>query len=351
MLVSRAMDRRSLVGIWRANVPHWVWIYLPVWVAVIIVGLDGGTPEWAAIFLFLAAAVVLVGITEVAGTYSDREEDWLYAPSNPLVTGDLGAATAKKVFLAENVLAGLLVLALLLVTHNYALVVAVVVGWFVGVSYSLPPLRLKETAVGPFWFGLGVAILPVVAWLSVEPSLTAKHGFILALAAFFLVCNLGHGVTQKLRKTFVALDSGEVKLEQGRSVYDLPTVGFKVKVKNAIALEAAASLGAFALVPVFWHLGIFDTALSVGLLTLPLALTMAAVGLRLKDPIKNRARSMRFMILAWAFIVASLLGAALATIVHWGIAVLVCVAVLGVFVLLFRSIHPMGGKALTAPWR
>ncbi len=321
-----------------------------MWIAIIILALDGRAPDWGPILLFLASSILLLSITEFTGTYADRDEDRLYAQSNPLVTGELDSNIAGRALILQNVLAAALLVILLLVSRDYYLIMAMLIGWFVGVAYSVSPFRFKETVIAPFWFGLGVAILAIVAWLSVESSLTAKDGFIIAFASFLFILNFGHGITQKLRKTFLALDSGMIKVEKGGSICNVRTIGLGLNVKTAIVLEAATALGAFVFVPIFWHLGIFNMPLSITLVTVPLGFTIIAVILRIKEPFANWARSMRFMILAWTFIVASLLGVALTTLLHWGFAILVCAAFLAGFVLLFRTVHPLGGKALTAPW-
>ena len=56
----------------------------------------------------------------------------------------------------QNALTGLLLIGLLLVTFNYQLIVAIAAGWFVGLTYSLPPFRFKETVAAPVLYALGV---------------------------------------------------------------------------------------------------------------------------------------------------------------------------------------------------
>lgn len=147
------------------------------------------------------------------------------------------------------------------------------------------------------------------------------------------------------------MNHGLIQVEQGGSIYNLSTVGFKLKVKNAVALEAIATLGAFILVPIFWHLGIFDMALSIGLLTLPLAFTVLAMVLRIKEPVNNSQKCMLFMTMAWTFIVLLLFAVALASLVHWGFVILACIVFLIGFLLLTRTIHPFGREAVSAPWQ
>ncbi|MBM3157672.1 MAG: hypothetical protein FJ004_10375, partial [Chloroflexi bacterium] len=77
--------KQTLAGLWKANVPPFVWLWSPFWIGAIILGLDGATPEWTATGIFLATMAVLIAIAQYANTYADREEDRLYIPSNPLV--------------------------------------------------------------------------------------------------------------------------------------------------------------------------------------------------------------------------------------------------------------------------
>ncbi len=291
----------------------------------------------------MVAVTIGMGIAELSGTYSDRDEDRIYGPTNPLVTGELDVRTARKALIVQNILAGSLGFALMLVTLNPSLVIAMIVGWFVALSYSLPPLRFKETVAAPFFHALGVALLPIFAWLIVEPSLTAINGFIIAFAAFLFLSSFGFGITIKFRKTLLALNSGLI--QQSSNLYDLGTVGFKLKVGTATALEGITTLGAFILVPIFWHLGIFDMALSVALLSLPLPFAVLAIAMRIKDPVKNGETSVWLLGLAWVFVILSLLAVALASVIHWGFAVLSCILFLLVFSLFVRIVHPWGCKS------
>lgn len=340
------MKKQTLIGLWKANVPPFVWLWSPLWIGAIILGLGGASTEWSAIGLFLATMLVLIGIAQYANTYADRNEDWMYIPSNPLVTGELTVKTARNVFTLQNILAGLLLLALLLITGNYYLTIAMVAGWFVGLAYSLPPLRLKETVWGPIPHALGMALLPIVGWLLVA----SLNNFIIAFALFLFVHGLGFEITNKLRKTSHALSRGHIQQNQQDNVYNISTVGLKLKVKTAMVIEAITTLGAFILVPVFWHLGIFDAPPSIGLLTMPLILTVTVVVLRIKAPLANAPKCMFFMTMAWTFIALILLAVALATLLHWGFAVLFCIGFIIVSLLLVRTIYPFGRRAFTAPW-
>jgi len=135
-------------------------------------------------------------------------------------------------------------------------------------------------------------------------------------------------------------------MEQGGSLYNLSTVGFQLKAKSAMALEAITALGAFILVPVFWHLGIFDAAISIALLTLPLPLTALAMILRFMDPVNNSSKYKMLMTLAWILIAVILFGVGLASLLPWGLVVLTCIVILAGFPLLVRIVHPWGCKSL-----
>lgn len=336
------------MAVWKANSPEVVWMCSPLWVGPIILGLDGAAPEWGPIAIFALTVTCIVAMTELANSYSDRDEDRIYFPSNPLVTAELAAGTAKKALVLQNVLIGLLLIALLLVTFNYYLIVAIAVGWFVGLSYSILPFRFKETGAAPVLYALGVALLPIAAWLVVAPL----NGFIIAFTLFFALHSFGYGITYKFRKTYHALSAGLIQIGQDGSVYNLSSVGLGLKVRTAMALEAISSLGSFALVPIFWHTGVFDVALSIGLLTLPLGSTVLTIVLRMKDPIGNGPKCIVAMTMAWIFIILSFFAVALTGVLqwHWGYAILACIAFPIGSVVLLRAVHPFEFKSLAAPW-
>jgi len=340
------MNGRTLVAVWKANVPHWVWIGSTAWIGAVIIGLEGSSPNWGLLILFVVAVLTIQAIAEFANSYTDRDEDRLYGPTNTLVTGELDAGTARKVLVFQNIVAALLLVAILAVSLNYVLIAVMIAGWFFGVAYSVPPFRLKETIHGPFTHAIAFALLPIAGWLIVEPSLTAKNGFIIAFAALLFLHSFGLGITLKFRKTLLALDTGLIQMEQGGSLYNLSTVGFQLKAKSAMALEAITALGAFILVPVFWHLGIFDAAISIALLTLPLPLTALAMILRFMDPVNNSSKYKMLMTLAWILIAVILFGVGLASLLPWGLVVLTCIVILAGFPLLVRIVHPWGCKSL-----
>jgi len=342
------MGMRKPVALWKANVPHWVWVTSPAWIGAVLLSLDGRPPEWVPLVLFIAAVLSIQTITEFANSYTDRYEDRIYGPTNTLVTGELDAATARKVLLLENIIAGSLLIALFVVTLNYFLMLVMLSGWFLGLAYSLPPFRFKETVHCPLTHGLALALLPVAGWMIVGTPLTERNGFIIAFAGFFFLSSFALGIMLKYRKTLLALDAGLIEITQGSGLALLNTVGLGLKFRNAMALEDITSLSAFALVPVFWHLGIFDTALSIALLAAPLPLVFLAIIQRIKDPLRNSAQYKMLTTLSWILIVAIFLGFALAGTVHWGFAVLVCTALMAGFLLLVKVVHPWGCKSLSA---
>ena len=333
---------------WKANVPHWVWIGSPAWIGAVILGLDGKAPEWVGLALFIVTVLTIQSIAEFVNSYTDRDEDRIYGPTNTIVTRELDAGIAKKILVLQNIVAALLIAALAVVTLNYALISVMIIGWFFGLAYSVSPFRLKETVNGPLAHAIAFALLPVAGWLIVEPSLLAKNGFILAFASFLFLHSYGLGITLKFRKTLLALDSGLVSTKQDSDLYNLSTVGFRLKFKTAMYLEAIAALGSFILVPIFWYLGVFDAALSIALLALPLPLTALAMILRTKDLVKNSSIYKVSMTLSWILIVLTLFGYGLASLIPWGVAALVCVISLVGFPLLVRVVHPWGAKSLNA---
>jgi len=334
--------------LWKANVPHWVWIGSPAWIGAVILGLDGKAPEWVGLALFIVTVLTIQSIAEFVNSYTDRDEDRIYGPTNTIVTRELDAGIAKKILVLQNIVAALLIASLAVVTLNYALISVMIIGWFFGLAYSVSPFRLKETVNGPLAHAIAFALLPVAGWLIVEPSLLAKNGFILAFASFLFLHSYGLGITLKFRKTLLALDSGLVSTKQDSDLYNLSTVGFRLKFKTAMYLEAIAALGSFILVPIFWYLGVFDAALSIALLALPLPLTALAMILRTKDLVKNSSIYKVSMTLSWILIVLTLFGYGLSSLIPWGVAALVCVISLVGFPLLVRVVHPWGAKSLNA---
>ena len=325
-----------------------MWIGSPAWIGAVILGLDGKAPEWVGLALFIVTVLTIQSIAEFVNSYTDRDEDRIYGPTNTIVTRELDAGIAKKILVLQNIVAALLIAALAVVTLNYALISVMIIGWFFGLAYSVSPFRLKETVNGPLAHAIAFALLPVAGWLIVEPSLLAKNGFILAFASFLFLHSYGLGITLKFRKTLLALDSGLVSTKQDSDLYNLSTVGFRLKFKTAMYLEAIAALGSFILVPIFWYLGVFDAALSIALLALPLPLTALAMILRTKDPVKNSSIYKVSMTLSWILIVLTLFGYGLSSLIPWGFAALVCVISLVGFPLLVRVVHPWGAKSLNA---
>jgi 4-hydroxybenzoate polyprenyltransferase len=342
---------RILISVWKANIPVMVWMCIPVWLGPMIIGLGSETPEWGPIAILLVSVALIIAIAEFANTYTDRNEDSIYFPTSPFIIGELDAGIARKALVIENIVIGALLVVLLVLTSSYALIVAMLVAWFVALAYSMPPFRFKETVASPFIFSIGMAPHPIVAWLVVEPSLTAQSGLIIAFTVFFTLHSFGFGITQKLRKTYHAFNSGIIGVAQGSSIYSLNSVGLGLKVRTAMTLEATASLGAFILIPIFWHLGIFDAALSIGLLALPLPLTVLCVVLRIKDPVENSQKCALFMTMAWVLIGLMLLAVSLTDHIHWSLVPLACIVFPIGAILLTRAMHPFGLRAVTAPWK
>jgi len=327
--------------------PPLVWGASPAWIGAIVLGLNGSPPEWDNIALFAVTIMLIQAITEFANSYVDRSEDKVYFTSNPLLTGELQVEIAKKAFVAENIIIAALVLALSIVTINYLLIIVILAYWFAGIAYSLRPFKFKQTLAGPIFIALVSIPLPISGWLVVAPL----NDFIIAFAGFFFLHSFGYGITHKFRKTYHALRDGIIHLEQGSSVYNLKNIDLGMKVKTALALEAIATLGAFCLVPIFWHLGIFSTAFSVALLALPLPFTVWSIVVRIKKPIENVQKGVMFMTMSWALIIICFFATAIATLVPWGFAVLSCIVFLIVFALLLRTVHRFEFKAVTAPWQ
>ncbi len=327
--------------------PPLVWGASPAWIGAIILGLNGSPPEWDNIALFAVTIMLIQAITEFANSYVDRSEDKVYFTSNPLVTGELQVEIAKKAFIAENLIISALVLALSIVTINYLLIIVILAYWFAGIAYSLRPFKFKQTLAGPIFIALVSIPLPISGWLVVAPL----NDFIIAFAGFFFLHSFGYGITHKFRKTYHALRDGIIHLEQGSSVYNLKNIDLGMKVKTALALEAIATLGAFCLVPIFWHLGIFGTAFSVALLALPLPFTVWSIVIRIKKPIENVQKGVMFMTMSWALIILCFFAVSLATLIPWGFTILACIVFLIVFALLLRTVHRFEFKAVTAPWQ
>jgi 4-hydroxybenzoate polyprenyltransferase len=345
------MNARVLAALWKAAVPHWVWLGIPAWLGAVLLSLNGGTPDWGPLFLFVVAVVTIQALAEFANSYTDREEDQLYGPTNTLVTGELNSGTAKRVLILQNVVAACLLLSLLVVTRDYALILVMLVGWFFGIAYSIPPFRLKETIHAPLSHAIAFALLPIAGWLVIGSSLTATNGFILAFAGVLFLHSYGLGITLKFRKTLLAVESGLISPPRhGGGLYSVKTVGFGLRFRTAMNLEEITSLGAFILVPIFWALGIFDARMAIPLLAVPMPMTALAMSLRRVDPIKHSSKYKVLMTLSWGLIVVILLGLGLATYVHWSLAAVLCIAVLAGFPLLVRVVHPWGAKSMQASY-
>lgn len=301
--------------VFRANYLHWVTPLVLLWLGLIFWGLGGfpAASQWGTIIFALLAAAFIICITEFADIYSDRFEDRVYRPTNPLVSGDLKIGTARKIFIAENIIGVPLLGSLLGVTGNYPLVLALVAGWIGGLIYALPPFRLKgRKIIGPFEFGLCCALIPLVGCLVVEGL---APSFIAAFTLFTFVGGSGVGITTKLRRTSEALNSG---LITGSNIFNLETIDFGLKVRNAMILEAILVAGAIILIPVFGLLGMFDQMLVIFLVSFILPPVLIGFALRFKEPIKNLKKSRRSFLLICASLPAICLATFISSIVHIG---------------------------------
>jgi len=306
---------RFLVSlVFRANYLHWVGPLFLLWFGLIFWGL-GGFPatggQWGTIIYALLVAAFIICITEFADIYSDRFDDRVYRPSNPLVSGDLTIGTARKIFIAENIIGMPLLASLLWVTGNYPLILALIAGWIGGLVYSLPPFRLKgRKIIGAFEFGLSCAILPLVGWLVVIRELDL---FIGAFALILFVGGSGVGITTKLRRTSEAFNSGLIR---GSNVFNLETIDFGLKVKNAMIIEAILIAGAIILIPVFGLLEVFDSILVILLVSFVLPTVLVGYALRLREPIRNLKNSRTSFLLICGSLPAICFATFISSIVH-----------------------------------
>jgi hypothetical protein len=155
-------------------------------------------------------------------------------------------------------------------------------------------------------------------------------------------------MTLKFRKTYLALNAGLIKVEEGSSIYDLSVVGSGPSVRIAMILEVATIIAAFALVAVCWALDIFDMPLSVALLVLSLPPALAGLMLRIRGPVENSVKAIQYIALGWTIVHCIFFAYALnrGLDLHWGFAVLVGIASLGGFLLLMKIVHPSGAKSM-----
>ncbi|MBE0481853.1 MAG: UbiA family prenyltransferase [Dehalococcoidia bacterium] len=335
------MSKRTLLGIWKANHPQWIWACLPFWAGSLLFASGGVSPDRGILALFIAAVVTLQATAEFANTYVDRYEDRVHFPANPLVPGELGPAAARKALLLECSAAGLLLLALLLVSLNYYLVLAMLAAWAIGMAYSLPPLRLKKTAAGPLSFALSTAAIPIAASLVFGmPGM-----FMIAFALFLLIGTMGANLsTGQIRKTLESLVRSKKAPDRDVNIYELSTHKLGISIRTAVALEILAGLAALILVAGFWYAGVFDRALTIALFssTLPF-LAMTAV-CRLRNPLKNFQRCVEFAGISALLIMLSYFSLSLTGVLqwHWYLAALASAAFLAGFFLLLKHVHPYG---------
>lgn len=150
----------------------------------------GAGPGWwqviAVLIGSLAINLYIVGLNQVTDVAIDRvNKPWL-----PLPSGRLTMRQARMLVGGSAVLAG----ALGLVTGPYALA-AYAVGFVVGTAYSLPPLRLKHSAL---WAalsiagvrGLAVNLLLYLHFVTVAGAPPALPPLVLVLTAVVLAISL-----------------------------------------------------------------------------------------------------------------------------------------------------------------
>jgi len=288
----RKVLRFAVALIFKANFFHWVFFLLFLWLGLIFLGL-GRFPhpdEWGIIVYSIFVATFTVCITEFADIYADRFDDKIFRPANPLASGEISHQTGKKIFILENILGIVLLVSLYILTKNLPLILALTLGWISGLAYSLPPLKLKERKIiGPVEFGFCCSLLPLVGWLIVKP-LTS---FILAYMLILFIGGIGVGIATKLRRTSEALNYGLFANNPETNPLNLKVLGFSLKVKTAIILEAIFTIGAVILIPVFYILKIFNPTLTILLLLASTPPVLAGITLRIKNPIKDVKHSQK----------------------------------------------------------
>ena len=299
--------------VFRANWFHAVSPLMFLWLGLIFWGMGTTALEgWGTTIFALLVGVFIICMTNFADMYSDRIEDIIHRPSNPMVTGDFTIEDGKRIFIVENIISLLLLVALFVVTHNYALILALAAGWIGGLLYSLPPFRLKaRRIIGPFEFGLCCAIIPLVGWLVVKPL----DSFIAAFALILFVGGTGAGITTKLRRTAEDFHAGKIS---GHDIFNLKTTDFGLKVRESLILEATFLVGAVVLIYIFGQVGIFDRTLSLYLVLFSLPLILAGFLLRGRDPIRNLKRAELSFILICATLPAICLATFISSIIHVG---------------------------------
>lgn len=126
----------------------------------------------------LLTAFVALAITNLQGLHinmlSDYEVDKKYKKFLPATIDTLGKKTFKAIFLIECVLAFSLVLFLTVLLSKIVLLVLWSIGFFIGLAYSLEPLRFKSNPVlNPVSLIMVLCVLPMVwVYYIFAPSIT-----------------------------------------------------------------------------------------------------------------------------------------------------------------------------------
>ena len=96
---------RFLFGlVFEANWLHAVIFLVLLWLGLIFWALGTTAVDgWGTIAYALSVGIFLACVANFADTYSDRFEDRIHKPSNPMVSGDFSIETGRKIFIAENI--------------------------------------------------------------------------------------------------------------------------------------------------------------------------------------------------------------------------------------------------------
>ena len=142
--------------------------------------------------LLLAAAVVLI-MSNLQGLHvnmlSDYEIDKKYKKILPDAIDTLGKKLFKAIFLAECMVAFLLVLLLTLFLGKIILAVLWLIGFLIGLAYSLEPLRFKSNPMlNPISLVLVLCLLPMVwVYYIFASSMTPAFGLFCLGIAFGVI--------------------------------------------------------------------------------------------------------------------------------------------------------------------
>lgn len=154
--------------------------FFPATISLLFMGFFWGlntTIDLNSAALLLTATIVLV-LTNLQGIHvnmlSDYELDKKYKKFLPAAIDTLGKKTFKAIFLIECVLSFSLVLFLTVFLSKIILLVLWSIGFFIGLAYSLGPLRFKSNPVlNPISLIMVLCILPMVwVYFIFAPAIT-----------------------------------------------------------------------------------------------------------------------------------------------------------------------------------